>query len=125
MSLDNIRRYSRYNIQLSLNAAISAADKETQMTSQRPIVDQAIKNYNTGATKYQTNVKSLVGKLDVTPVMQNCQQVVQTGSIGQMTEANKLIALPSIICEELNTVYATFEKALDDAYIKMSLPLPS
>lgn len=125
MSLDNMRRYSRYNIQLSQNSSLTAEQKQKLTTEQRPIVDKAIAGYNTIATKYQTDVKALIDKLDATATMQLCQTTAQTAMISQINDANALIATPNSICDQLQTAYAAFEKSYTSSYTKIGADIPA
>lgn len=125
MSLDNMRRYARYNIQLSTNSSLTPEQKQKLTTEQRPIVDKAITGYNTIATKYQTEVKTLLDKLDVTATMQLCQSTAQNSMISQINDANALIAEPNSICDQLKSAYAAFEKSLSSAYTKIGATIPS
>lgn len=125
MSLDNMRRYSRHNIQLSTNTTIKAEEKKKLMDQQKPIVDKAISNYKITANKYLTEINTLASKLDPTSTMQDCQQITQTATISQMSDANGLIILPTTICDEFNSAYAAFEKSLDAVYVKIGQPIPT
>lgn len=125
MSLDNMRRYSRHNIQLSTNSTIKAEDKKKLMDEQKPIVDKAISDYKVIADKYLVEIKTLEQKLDPTETMQQCQQITQAATISQMSDANGLIALPGEICDKFNSAYAAFEKSLDAAYTKIGQPIPA
>lgn len=124
MSLDNMRRYARYTTQLTTNTTISAEQKQKLMNETRPIVDKALSDYNATASKYQDLVKTLTTKLDVTPVMQQCQQQTQNSTISQMSNANGLILLPIEMCDKMNSAYATFEKAMEAAYTKIGARIP-
>lgn len=124
MSLDNMRRYSRFTIELTASRRVTAEQKQQLMNKNGKIVDNAITGYSTIATKYQDQIKTLAAKLDVTPAMQECQQQVQNSTISQMTNANSLMSLPTKICDEMNSAYATFEKALESAYSKIGERMP-
>lgn len=125
MSLDNMQRYARYTTQLTADTKISAEQKQKKMDESRPIVDKALSDYNTIASKYQEQVKTLVTKLDSTPVMQQCQQQAQNSRISQMSDANGLILLPADMCDKMNSAYATFEKAMDASYTKIGARIPN
>lgn len=111
-SLDNIRRFLRYNTQ---NPNLSAADKEKQ----KKVINDAINNYKTTSTKFLTEINSLVAALDPTTVSQECQQTIQTASIAQITEANALVLYPKEMCDAFNSALATFQNAIDSAYTKI------
>lgn len=123
MSMDNMRRYSRHKIQLSMNTTISDQEKKRLMDEQKPIVDKAIANYKIIADKYLTEINTLATKLDPTATMQECQQITQTATISQMSDANGLIILPTTICDEFNSAFAVFEKSLDAVSVKIGQPI--
>lgn len=125
MSLDNMRRYSRYNIQLSNNNSLTAEQKQKLTTEQRPIVDKAITEYTNIATKYQTEVKTLLDKLDPTSAMQTCQTTAQTALISQINDASTLMAMPNSICDKLKSAYATYEKSIAAIYTKIGAAVPT
>lgn len=125
MSLDNMRRYSRYNIQLSTNNSISAEEKQRRAAVERPIVEGAIANYSRIANEYQERTRILLASLDPTPTMQECQRITQSAFISQMSDANGLIALPARLCDQFNSAYALFERAYDGAYTKIGAQIPS
>lgn len=124
MSLDNMQRYARYTTQLTTDTQITAEQKQKKMDESRPIVDKALTDYNTNATKYQEQVKTLVAKLDATPVMQQCQQQAQNSRISQMSDANALMLLPAEMCDKMNSAYAAFEKVMDASYTKIGARIP-
>lgn len=120
-----MRRYSRYNIQLSNNNSLTAAEKQKMTTDQRKIVDAAITGYTAIATKYQAEAKTLLDKLDPTATMQTCQTTAQTALITQINDATTLLATPNTICDQLKSAYATYEKAIAAVYTKIGAAVPT
>lgn len=124
LSLDNMRRYARYNIRLSSNTTISQADKNKRMADEKKIVDDAISNYRTTSDQYLAVINNLGMRLDATSVMQQCQEMAQTAYVGQMSTANALISSPVQLCDEFNSIYARFQQAMDAAYRKIGAQPP-
>lgn len=124
MSLDNMRRYSRHTILLTADSTISAENKQKLMNMSQPVIDKALSDYTATAAKYLEKINTLATKLDVTPIMQYCQQRTQNSTISQMSDANTLISLPSSMCDQMNSVFAYFEKSMDSAYSKIGAQIP-
>lgn len=125
ISLDNMRRYSRYNIQLSANTTISQNDKNTRMTREKQIIDDAINNYKTTSQQYLAVINDLAQRIDPSTVLQNCQTQAQTAYVNQMTTANTLSAIPNEICTSFNDILRTYQQSSDAAYRKMGVPVPT
>lgn len=119
MTLNNMQRYSQYNIQLSNNKSLTTEQKNQLTTSQRSIVEAAYTGYNTIATKYQLELKTLLDKLNPTSTMQSCQTTAQTAHMSQMHDANLLMATPNLICNQLKSAYANYEKLIFAIYTKI------
>ncbi|XP_031631381.1 uncharacterized protein LOC116345823 [Contarinia nasturtii] len=116
-SLDNIRRFLRYNTQ---NPNLTADEKNKQKTT----VNEALNNYKTATATFLTEINTLATSIDPTTTMQECQQTAQSAAIASIGDANALTAYSKEMCENLNNVIAIFETALEGAYSKVGAKAP-
>lgn len=122
-TMGDIRRYQKYITRLIQNRQISAEERQQQLSKLQTAIQTANDNYKTTSDKYLELINQLAAKLDTTPVMQECVEIIQSATLSQMTQANDLMTLPIEICNLLNSVYATLEKVTDAAYIKIGARL--
>lgn len=124
LTSDNIRRYAQYNIRLSADTSIPAAQKNQRQTDERKIVDDAIAKYRTTANDYLAVINDLAQKIDTTPAMQECQLQAQTAIVDNLSSANTLVGISQEICDEFNSILGNFESALNLAYRKIGVASP-
>lgn len=118
-TMNDMRRFQKYTNKVLSNSTLTAQQKTDALTKLNTAITKFSTDNKSVSDKYLTETNTLAAKLGVMDAMQQCQTLIQTATVSQVTTANTMMALPDKFCTEMKTAFAVMEKAFDDALTKI------
>lgn len=128
MIAESSRRYTVYNIRLSMDSTKTPEEKQKQREADKKIIDPAMAEYNKivddATTGFKKQVADLIKNLAPTAT-QSCLSTIQNASLQQVSNAAALIAILPQMCIDMEEAYKTFANALDGVYRQIGMNPPN
>lgn len=127
MIAESTRRYTLYNIRLSMDSSLTPEQKTAKRAEVKGKVDPAMANYNTivddATMGYKKQVADLVKNL-APPPMKSCIDTITKNSMDQVNTASSLIGIFPQMCTDMEDAYKTFKTALNAVYTQIGVTPP-
>lgn len=128
MIAESSRRYTLYNIRLSMDSTKTPEEKQKKRTEDKAKIDEAMTEYNKivddATTGYKKQVADLIKNLAPT-AMQSCLATIQNTSMQQVSNAAALIAIIPQMCIDMEEAYKTFTNSLNGVYQQIGVNAPN
>lgn len=128
MIAESSRRYTLYNIRLSMDSTLTPDARQKKREEDRKIVDPAMQEYNNivdnAMTGFKKQISELIAKLAPTQA-QSCLGAAQNSTMAQVINAAALISIPPQMCTDMKTSYNKFTAALNGVYQQIGVPAPT
>lgn len=113
--MDDMRRFQPYNSRIINNSTLTATEKSALLTKLQNAVQKFFADNKKTSDEYLTSTNTLATSLNVMSTLQQCQTIIQTALVTQVTASNTMMELPGKFCTELKTAFAIMEKSFDTA----------
>lgn len=118
-TMNDMRRFQTFNSRIINNSTLTATQKTETLNKLQTAVQKFFTDNKSTSDTYLAQTNTAATSLNVMTTLQQCQSIIQTALVSQVTTANTMMTLPGRFCTELKTAFAIMEKSFDTALQKI------